>query len=242
MQHDSLIYTRESIENTDDVSLDKDGLLLCALLLGGDYGKGIAGAGKKISQALAAIGLGRSLARILRSFNGPSLDYHLAQWRTSLGRELRTMQQSKLADTIPDTFPDLRIAYLYLNPLTSSSVRFTGQAPEYARWKPEEIDIFQVSRLCSIHFMWHGENLLKKLTANLWPAVTFKLISSVRAMVDGMMHTKMLPSITFFIIQVASYWRRRPARLHYSKVPLRTRTQRRTVEHFPIRPNWTYAE
>jgi hypothetical protein len=35
VQHDCIIYTRKSIENTDAVSLSRDGMLLCALLLGG---------------------------------------------------------------------------------------------------------------------------------------------------------------------------------------------------------------
>ncbi|KAF8166945.1 hypothetical protein K438DRAFT_2025002 [Mycena galopus ATCC 62051] len=185
VQHDCIIYTRESIENTDSVSLNRDGMILCVLLLGGDYGPGISGIGPAIAHALAIHGFGHELTHILRHSRGPALHHHLSLWRNSLRQELRTnsarrleKRQPKLANNISDTFPNLKIADLYLNPLTSSSPGFTGRAPEYTRWKPREPDIFKISQLCSTRFGWVGEHLLKKLAANLWPAATFQLISS----------------------------------------------------------------
>ncbi|KAJ6534239.1 PIN domain-like protein, partial [Mycena capillaripes] len=187
VQHSSLIFTCESIENTDAVSLDQDGLFFCALLLGGDYDSGIAGAGITVAHALAAEGFGKDLVAILKSFRGAELGHRLTVWCNRLRQELRTnssgrlaKRQRKLADSIPDTFPDVQVAELYLNPLTSRSPEFTGPKPVAQLWRPIEPTIPQLSAFCSTHFGWNGDQLLKKLNSTLWPAIAFRMISSVR--------------------------------------------------------------
>ncbi|KAJ7024800.1 PIN domain-like protein [Mycena alexandri] len=184
VEEESLVYTLESIAK---LGLDTDGIFLCALLLGGDYGAGPQGAGPTITQALAAQGFGRSLARILLSFDGFELNQHLALWRQDLRQELRTnssgqldRRQPMLASNIPDDFPNVVIARLYLRPLTSMSPGFTGRLPDSSSWKPTSPNITELSRFCSTHFGWTGEYLLKKFNSNLWPGIAFKLISSVR--------------------------------------------------------------
>ncbi|KAJ6542555.1 PIN domain-like protein, partial [Mycena capillaripes] len=147
VQHSSLTFTSESIENTDAVSLDQDGLFFCALLLGGDYDSGIAGAGITVAHALAAEGFGKDLVAILKSFRGAELSRRLTVWRNRLQQELRTnsllkfgiyaWRYRKLADSIPDTFPDVQVAKLYLNPLTSRSPEFTGPKPVAQLWRLE---------------------------------------------------------------------------------------------------------
>lgn len=166
--------------------MDKDGLLLCALLLGGDYGPGVPGAGPKVARALAVLGFGRSLVEILRSFTGSDLDLQLTQWRNALRQELRENSSGllprrhlKLADDIPDAFPSLPTSRLYLNPLTSRSPQFMGPIPDVDSWRPRESNISAISAFCSSRFGWSGAHLLKKLNSNLWPGVAFKLISAV---------------------------------------------------------------
>ncbi|KAJ7255531.1 PIN domain-like protein, partial [Mycena haematopus] len=112
VQNSSQIYTSDAIESSEQVSLDKDGLLLCALLLGGDYDPGLPGVGPKVARALAVLGFGRNLVNIMRSFKGRDLDLQLNQWRDTLQQELRenqsglfTKRHPKFADKIPDTFP-----------------------------------------------------------------------------------------------------------------------------------------
>ncbi|KAJ7181820.1 hypothetical protein C8R46DRAFT_1210130 [Mycena filopes] len=69
-QDSSLMYAIDSLENTDTVSLDRAGLVLCALLLGGDYAAGILGIGSHIARELAAHGFGTELVKILKSTQG----------------------------------------------------------------------------------------------------------------------------------------------------------------------------
>ncbi|KAJ7184125.1 PIN domain-like protein [Mycena filopes] len=179
------VFTSRSIK--DSVSMDEGGLLLGALLLGGDYGPGLTGASITVAQALAAEGFGGDLIDILRACVGVERRQRLAVWRNGLREELRTnssgrlgKRQRKLADSISDKFPDIEIAQLYLTPLTSESAGYTGPMPNGQLWHPVEPSIIELSALCSTHFGWHGHELLARFNSKLWPAVAFRMVSSVR--------------------------------------------------------------
>ncbi|KAJ7168721.1 PIN domain-like protein [Mycena filopes] len=77
----SFIYSIDAIENTDTVLLDRAGLILCALLLGGDYGSGVPGIGEHIAHGLAAGGFGTDLVNILKTSESAERAEHLAGWR-----------------------------------------------------------------------------------------------------------------------------------------------------------------
>ncbi|KAJ7817629.1 hypothetical protein B0H14DRAFT_2166141, partial [Mycena olivaceomarginata] len=108
------IYSLDSIENTERVAMDKAGLLLCVLLLGGDYASGVLGINPAIAHALAVQGFGQELVDIVTCSKASDLDENLSRWREAIRDELRTNSSGhlanhylELADEIPDTFPDL---------------------------------------------------------------------------------------------------------------------------------------
>ncbi|KAJ7137295.1 PIN domain-like protein [Mycena filopes] len=180
----ALFFTSHAIEHA--VSLDEGGLLLCALILGGDYDDGLNGAGPAVAQALARAGFGRDLIVIVRSCKGIDLSRRLDAWRGRVRQELRTnslgwlsRRLPRLAESIPDTFPNSQVAELYLNPLTSYSPAFTGVKPDVRLWLPAEPSIAELSVFCSTQFGWNGEHLLKKFNSTLWPGIAFRMISSV---------------------------------------------------------------
>ncbi|KAJ7725790.1 PIN domain-like protein [Mycena metata] len=82
----ALVFTSEAIERA--MSLDEGGLLLCALVLGGDYDDGLKGAGPMVAHGLANAGFGGDLINILRSLKGSQLRDHLNAWRVKLRQEL----------------------------------------------------------------------------------------------------------------------------------------------------------
>ncbi|KAJ6478655.1 PIN domain-like protein, partial [Mycena vulgaris] len=164
--------------------LDEDGLLLIVLMAGGDYHDGIPNCGAKIAHALARHGVGRDLRQILTSYAGPLRDQHLAIWRNTIRTELRTnssgflsKRHSKLADGIPDTFPDLRVVDLSINPLTSWAPQFFGSPPDVSLWVPREPAIHKISTFCREHLGWRAPSVLKKRFASvLWPGVAFRML------------------------------------------------------------------
>ncbi|CAK7273294.1 hypothetical protein SEPCBS57363_005580 [Sporothrix epigloea] len=109
-----------TVLRTKETGLDREGLVLVALMSGGDYlPEGVPGCGVKTACEAAKAGFGRSLCRIKRADAAA-----LAQWRSNLQHELRT-NESKYFRTchhklvIPESFPNLDILRYYTHPVVS---------------------------------------------------------------------------------------------------------------------------
>jgi Holliday junction resolvase YEN1 len=130
------VYTSAAI-SAHPLYLDDDGLLLFVLFVGGDYDRGLAYCGPKIATALAQCGFGRDLRRILTTFGGAKLHEEWGLWRDALKAELKSnlsgnldKRYPKLANEVNSSFPNLDVAELYMDPLTSLSWRFSGAVPK----------------------------------------------------------------------------------------------------------------
>ncbi|KAF9475048.1 PIN domain-like protein [Pholiota conissans] len=104
----------------------RGGLILFALLTGGDYDTGLHRCGPGSAIALAKCGFGDQLIDAFEHLNGPDFDRFLIQWCCNIRAELHSNSrghlercQPKLAMDIPDTFPERRTLELYINPVTS---------------------------------------------------------------------------------------------------------------------------
>ncbi|KAK7014508.1 hypothetical protein R3P38DRAFT_3277089 [Favolaschia claudopus] len=173
----ALVYSMDSIEHTATVGLDQAGLLLCALLLGGDYAPGVTGIGPATARALARQGFGRELVRIMNLSVGNKRLKNLAVWRTALRGELRTNSSSMLAkrlpdaaDNISDAFPNLDVVNLYLHPFICTSLEYSGPMPDCSSWRPRDPVIPLIADFCSSTFRWEG--------------ITFRMISSPLVLYD----------------------------------------------------------
>ncbi|KAK7007235.1 hypothetical protein R3P38DRAFT_2554066, partial [Favolaschia claudopus] len=187
----AMVYHMDSIENTASVSLNKAGLLLCALLLGGDYAAGVNGIGPATARVLARQGFGQELVRIMTSYVGDERLQKLAIWRTTLRSELRTNSSGQLAkrlpgaaDNVSDNFPNLKVVNLYLHPFICTSLEFSGPMPDCSSWRPRDPAIPLIADCCMSAFGWEGDLLLKKLNSNVFPGVTFRMISSPLVLYD----------------------------------------------------------
>ncbi|KAJ4228112.1 hypothetical protein NW759_004198 [Fusarium solani] len=103
-----------------DQGLDREGMVLVALMSGGDYDPvGIAGCGPKVAVEAAKGGFGKSLCRLKASD-----EEGIQAWKKSLVHELRTneshfFKRRNKALVIPDTFPDFKILRYYTHPVVS---------------------------------------------------------------------------------------------------------------------------
>ncbi|KAK7041337.1 hypothetical protein R3P38DRAFT_2512640, partial [Favolaschia claudopus] len=161
--------------------------LLFALLTGGDYDEGVRGCGANIAHGLAKCAFGQQLRHILVSYAGTRRTVELAVWREHLRAELKTntskllgKKQRKLAECIPDPFPNSRVVDLYTNPYTSSSFNYMAQAPKTNDWVPREPDIPALARFACQNLNWGQEDLTQHFPTVIWPAVAFRMISLVR--------------------------------------------------------------
>ncbi|KAG5662185.1 hypothetical protein KAF25_004424 [Fusarium avenaceum] len=121
----STVPTHVSLFDTDKMELekqglDREGMVLVALMSGGDYDpNGIPGCGIKVAVEAAKGGFGKHVCRL------KAVDKEGIQaWRKSLTHELRTNEKGYFkrrnkALTIPEDFPDFKILRYYTHPVVS---------------------------------------------------------------------------------------------------------------------------
>lgn len=133
--------------------LDREGMVLVALMSGGDYiPDGVLGCGVKVACEAAKAGFGRRLCRIKRSDQDA-----LSEWREDLMRELRT-NESKFfrtkhkALTIPDEFPSMEVLRYYTHPVVSQPD--TVEALKRELPARREIDIAGLRAFTAETFDW----------------------------------------------------------------------------------------
>ncbi|POR32924.1 Flap endonuclease, partial [Tolypocladium paradoxum] len=106
--------------NIATLGLDREGMVLVALMSGGDYlPNGIPGCGVKVACEAAKAGFGKSICRLKASDKEG-----IQAWRESLIHELRTNEKGYFrtkhkALTIPDDFPNLAVLRYYTHPVVS---------------------------------------------------------------------------------------------------------------------------
>ncbi|KAI0539166.1 hypothetical protein GGR58DRAFT_258095 [Xylaria digitata] len=116
--HVSMYDSRELGQGAS--GLDREGMVLVALMSGGDYlPEGIPGAGVKLACEAARAGFGKSLCQLKRSDTS-----ELASWKERLTYELRHNESGFFrtrhkALTIPDDFPNIEILRYYTHPVVS---------------------------------------------------------------------------------------------------------------------------
>ncbi|KAM5348653.1 hypothetical protein ACJ41O_008477 [Fusarium nematophilum] len=116
--HVSLFDTEEM--NPAELGLNREGMVLVALMSGGDYDpNGILGCGIKVAVEAAKAGFGISLCQLKAADQEG-----IRAWRNSLIHELRTnesgfFKRRNKALMIPEGFPDIKILRYYTHPVVS---------------------------------------------------------------------------------------------------------------------------
>lgn len=175
----TFIYTSSAISQHPEIALTQDGLILIALLRGGDYdSSGLPNCGPNVAHALARCGFGESLLRAARTLSRERLEVFLDGWRAEVRQELRTnargflnSRKAKLADSIDASFPDIDTLMLYARPVTSELSITNTSLPTY-RWDKEP-DLGKLGALCERKFEWGTrEVIVKRFRTVIWePAV-----------------------------------------------------------------------
>lgn len=106
--------------NMASLGLDREGMVLVALMSGGDYiPEGVPGCGPKVACEAAKAGFGKSVCQLRASDTEG-----LRQWKKSLTHELQT-NESKYFRTrhkalvIPEDFPNVEVLRYYTHPVVS---------------------------------------------------------------------------------------------------------------------------
>ncbi|KAK4074381.1 hypothetical protein Trihar35433_3855 [Trichoderma harzianum] len=106
--------------NMANLGLDREGMVLVALMSGGDYiPEGVPGCGPKVACEAAKGGFGKSLCQLRASDTEG-----IRQWKKSLTHELRTNESNYFrtrhkALDIPEDFPNVEVLRYYTHPVVS---------------------------------------------------------------------------------------------------------------------------
>lgn len=162
------VYKAETTKETS--GLDREGMILVALMSGGDYiPEGIPGCGPKVACDAARAGFGKDLCRL-----GKKDAAGLAAWKERLQHEIRTNESKFFSRkssvlVIPEDFPNFEVMGYYTRPCVSSPEKL-AKLRESLRWD-QEINYAELRDFTADAFDWRCLGGAKKFIKNLAPAV-----------------------------------------------------------------------
>lgn len=160
--------------------LDREGMILVALLSGGDYQTaGVSGFGVQVACEAARAGLGKSLCQISRgdasAYEGWREKFHV-EVQTNASGFFRTKHPSL---RLPLTFPPAEILAYYTHPVVSSAARIE-QLRESITWS-EKVDHTGLRRFVAEAFDWRSKAGTDRFIRGLAPAL---LVDKLRCGAD----------------------------------------------------------
>ena len=162
------VYNAESTKT--EKGLDSEGMILVALMSGGDYiPAGVPGCGVKTACEVARAGFGRDLCLLSKD----DID-GIRRWRERLEHEFQT-NESKFfhrkpkIKKIPENFPDEAVWGYYTHPAVSSTEK-VGRLREEIRWDLA-VDVPELRIFVADAFEWQYLSGAKKFIRGLAPAL-----------------------------------------------------------------------
>ncbi|KJA27753.1 hypothetical protein HYPSUDRAFT_34888 [Hypholoma sublateritium FD-334 SS-4] len=175
-QFHTWIYRASDIENNPRVAINRGGLILFALLAGGDYDKGVHGIGKAIAARLARCEFGDELLQAYQNLPQEMLSEFLVHWRLRVNTQLRE-GTPRTSVVLPDTFPPLETLEKYAKPLHSGNKVGAGPSSSLSLRDRKGIDLGQVAHLCEEYFEWgQREVIIERFSRLLWPGAIMHVL------------------------------------------------------------------
>ncbi|EDR01166.1 uncharacterized protein LACBIDRAFT_333494 [Laccaria bicolor S238N-H82] len=187
---DVKLYTSEGIQTIASVRLTQGGMLLIAILCGGDYDK-LLGATKDSSEE--------------------DLATFLVPWRQQLRDELSSNVQGflkcqcpTLANVVHSDFPQPSVILKYTQPITS----WAGgrPLPLFSAWVHREPDLAEMASLAERSFSWSPDEIMEKFQTHMWLGLCLcrllKVKSPLLELVDHVVHGVVvddLPCLSSFL-------------------------------------------
>ncbi|RAK98249.1 crossover junction endodeoxyribonuclease [Aspergillus ibericus CBS 121593] len=174
-------YRMDSAGEPSSVMLDRAGMILFAMLSGGDYlPSGVPKCGSKLAGEIAKAGFGADLLEIIDS-DCDDLDAKLSEWRERLQYELEEnesgyFQTKHKAVRIPDTFPDRTILSYYAQPVVSAAGDLGAIQQRLVDAWDKDIDVVELRRFAADTFEWNYRSGARKVTKLLSePLLSYRL-------------------------------------------------------------------
>ena len=154
-------------------SLDSAGMILMAMLSGGDYAPdGVPGFGPGLASEIAKAGFGSDLLEIISRNNAAEL----AEWKERLQYELESntsgyFRTKHKSAKLPNDFPDAVVLRHYTHPMVSTSAELQKLHHDLlAMWK-QGLDVAQLREFVAQTFNWLYRGGACKFIRSLAPAL-----------------------------------------------------------------------
>ena len=153
--------------------LDPEGMILVALLSGGDYDQnGVAGFGSTLACEAARAGFGSDLLELVRNDDATGLQ----EWRERLQYELETNESGYFKRRhktvkVPDAFPDRTIVGYYVNPAVSKDDELAKLEQKISKTWDGSIDIVEMRHYVGETFDWLYKPGAWKLVRTMAPSL-----------------------------------------------------------------------
>ncbi|KAJ3491071.1 hypothetical protein NLI96_g1005 [Meripilus lineatus] len=176
----TMVCKADDVANHPLIRLSKGGMILFALLSGGDYDAGVKGFGPQFAHGLAKAGYGDELLRAYTRRQWDDIRVFLIDWRARMNDELHTNAENRLPKKAPSTlyipsdFPDLQILKYYAEPITSGTKnRSGGQIRDN-----KDLSLPRIAGYCEQYFdEWgHKSAIIKRFRDLVWPAATMRVL------------------------------------------------------------------
>ncbi|KAA8646429.1 crossover junction endodeoxyribonuclease [Aspergillus tanneri] len=174
-------YHMDNQNSASSLALDRAGMILFAMLSGGDYlPSGVPKCGSKLAAEIAKAGFGADLLEVIDS-DGADLEPGLAEWRERLQYELEEnesgyFQKRHKAVRIPETFPDKTILSCYAKPVVSTEQDLDILRHRLVNAWDQDIDVVKLRRFAANTFEWNYRSGARKMIRLLAePLVTYRL-------------------------------------------------------------------
>lgn len=171
----------EGEKNPSSAKLDRAGMILFAMLSGGDYlPSGIPKCGSKLAAEIARAGFGGDLLEIINS-NSTSLEADLSEWRERLQYELEENESGYFATKhkvvrVPESFPDKTILAYYAKPVVSTQNDIERLRARLVNAWDQDLNPLELRTFAANAFEWNyrsGARKIIKLLAE--PLVSYRL-------------------------------------------------------------------
>ncbi|CRG92540.1 Flap endonuclease GEN homolog 1 [Talaromyces islandicus] len=166
-------YTTESRLGVEgNVNLSRAGMVLFAMLSGGDYlPSGVPKCGPSLAGEIAKAGFGEDLFEIVYSLES-EIKEKLDEWRDRLQYELDEnesgyFQSKHKAVRIPESFPDSQILAFYAKPLVSNDTEIENVRRRLTDAWDHEIDVLELRKFVAEFFDWKYRSGARKLVRNI---------------------------------------------------------------------------
>lgn len=210
-------YTTETqLDVEANVKLSRAGMVLFAMLSGGDYlPSGVTKCGPGLAGEIAKAGFGEDLFDIIYS-NEDEVEAKLAEWRERLQYELDEnesgyFQSKHKAVRIPDTFPDRQILSFYAKPIVSNEREIEKLRQRLVGAWDHEINALELRNFVANYFDWKYRSGARKLIRNLAEPLILTRLRLARSPIATFGYGSYVPNADLPVLQ-----RIYRSRMHFS--------------------------